>query len=73
MDKNRLITRARAVEDVREELKGLDRPLTPSEILIKILYRVTYRTDDIVSHIYERVESIEDQILVAYASDLRPK
>ena len=77
LDKNRLITmrqkRVRAVEDVREELKSLDRPTTPSEILIRILYRVTYRTDDIVSHIYEGIEEIEDQVLVAHASELRPK
>jgi zinc transporter len=77
IDNNRLITmrqkRVRAVEDVREELKSLDRPATPSEILIRILYRVTYRTDDIVSHIYEGIEEIEDQVLVAHASELRPK
>lgn len=77
LDENRLITmrqkRVRAVEDVKDELKDIGAPITTSGILMRILNRVTYRIDYIISQIYEEIEEIEDQVLIAQASELRPK
>ena len=77
VDKNRLITMrrqsVRAIEDVREEIQNNDAPKTTGELLMKIFDKATCRIDEVVDRIYEGVEEIEDQILIAPAGELRPQ
>jgi len=77
VDEHRVITtrqrRVRAIETIRAALESGDGPSTSSEFLVEVTDGLTSRIGAVLSDLDDRVDELEDEVLVGESYELRAK
>lgn len=66
-------SRVKAVQDIHDELAASGRPGAVGEFFVAVVDRITERIGEVVIDIEDRVAALEDDILSAQSTELRPR